>query len=497
MARRRCRVHRATSRPQTSEPASHKHFRMARRRQRPRWRGDDLSSDAVRAHETYTGTLFALAVHPRGHSRRSNIAGEWRQAVVMSDEDKASQGALGGNRPITRPRMGPPALMCFGACVLVLALADYRTGEESLRAAMQPPEYAVAASTAGRPARQSWIASAKTDPAGVALGESRSSPLASVVAADATLPGIDVDPYDLLAASHDQGALIVRRAAMPLGRRVRAVAGAVDTTFTSAALRAGAPESIVAQVADVFGWEIDFRRQLAPGARFRIVYDETSEHGQTQTGRLLAAQIEAGGALHEAFYYAPGVRQEGGYFDAEGRAIEGRFLRYPVSFTRISSFFSEWRLHPILKIHLPHYGVDFAAPTGTPVRAVAAGTVVKAGWHGGAGRFVKLEHDARHQTGYAHLSRIAAGIAPGAHVRKGETIGYVGQSGLATGPHLHFALYIEGRYADPLKAHLPHARSLHGARLAAFRDGLAGMNRVLAAADRKADGEPIVTASAR
>jgi murein DD-endopeptidase MepM/ murein hydrolase activator NlpD len=307
-------------------------------------------------------------------------------------------------------------------------------------------------------------------------------------------PELPIDPSEMLVPREDSSGWAVMHAAAPLERRVRTAAGEIVTTFARAAAAAGVPEVVVSQVADVLGWEFDFTKDLEPGARFRIAYEERVQHGARIDGRLLAAEIQSGGKWHDVYYFAP-ERGQAGYYDGDGRALGTAFLRYPVAYTRISSGFMARRFHPVLRVHRPHYGVDFAAPIGTPVRAVASGIVERAGWYGGNGRFVKLRHDAAHKTGYAHLSGIAPGIRAGMLVTKGQTIGYVGMSGRATGPHLHFAMYIDGRYADPLKAELPRSRSLHGRRLAAFRDGLTGLSRMLAAADPPPLDEPIVTAA--
>jgi murein DD-endopeptidase MepM/ murein hydrolase activator NlpD len=370
--------------------------------------------------------------------------------------------------------------MCAVACFTVLALADYRVGEDALSAAMRPPE-----PTLGD--RAYALSRLVLD-----LAADEKNP--TIHGAPAVLQDLALSPSDLLVPQYDSLAFMVLHAAVPLERRVRSAAGAITSTFNHAALAAGVPEAVVSQVADVFGWDLDFTKDLEPGARFRIAYEEHVQHGKSVSGQLLAAQLQSGGRWHDAYYYSDREGSEGAFFDNNGRVVGRRFLRYPVAYTRISSGFGARRFHPVLKVHRPHYGVDFAAPTGTPVRAMASGIVTKAGWYGGNGRLVKLRHDPIHQTAYAHLSRIATGLRPGMRVQKGETIGYVGQTGLATGPHLHFAMYLEGRYADPFKVELPRARSLHGQQLSDFRMGLTGLNRMLAAADPLPEDEPIVTA---
>jgi murein DD-endopeptidase MepM/ murein hydrolase activator NlpD len=389
----------------------------------------------------------------------------------------------------------PPAVMCMLSCLIVLALADFRDGEDPLSAAMRPPEAMIggnALTLASLPADSPSHDPIPTKPSTKRSDRSRTG--LSATGRSLLKLALRVDPGEMLVPHDDSGVWTVRHAAAPLERRVRAATGEITTTFTSAAGESGVPEGVVSQVADALGWEFDFNEDLEPGARFRIAYEETVRYGRPTGARLLAAEIQSGGHWYEAYYFAPQHGGEGGYFDAQGHALGRRFLRYPVAYTRISSGFSPCRFHPVLRIHRPHYGVDFAAPTGTPVRAVADGVVARAGWYGSSGRFVKLRHDDTYATAYAHLSRIADGIRPGAQVKRGDTIGYVGESGLATGPHLHYALYIDGKYADPFKAHLPRSRSLHGRRLVAFDSGLTGFGRLLAASAPMPADEPMVTA---
>lgn len=239
----------------------------------------------------------------------------------------------------------------------------------------------------------------------------------------------------------------------PLQARVRMVAreGIVTKSFAAAARQANIPDAIVSKMADVLGWEFDFRR-VRPGDRFRVLFEErTSVDGRTLApGKLLAAEIRSGKRVAQAFFYNDGG--EGVYVDGKGRTVANGFLRYPVEFTRISSHFSRQRFHPVLQVERPHYGVDFSAPAGTPVRAAGDGVVSSAGWEGDYGNQVVIRHENGWTTQYAHLKGIAPGIKAGRAVRQGEIIGWVGQTGLATGPHLHFGLFHNGQYQNPLTA---------------------------------------------
>jgi len=227
--------------------------------------------------------------------------------------------------------------------------------------------------------------------------------------------------------------------------------GVVEKNFHLAALQAGIPDRVISQMADILGWEFDFRH-VRRGDRFRVVYERrVSADGRVlPPGKVLAAEIHSGRRIVQGFYYDDDG--EGTYVDAKGTALRQSFLRYPVEFTQISSVFSNQRFHPILKTNRPHNGVDFAAPPGTPVRAAGDGVVSWAGRNGEYGNHVAIDHGEGMVTTYSHLRGIASGLRPGMRVRQGQVIGFVGQTGLATGPHLHFALFRNQQYMNPLTA---------------------------------------------
>jgi murein DD-endopeptidase MepM/ murein hydrolase activator NlpD len=280
---------------------------------------------------------------------------------------------------------------------------------------------------------------------------------------DRTLRELSVDlTDDAMLVALRRGAIVVAdRVPIPRMKRMRAVGGEIETTFSEAASRADVAEQTVAEMAEILGWELNFTT-LRRGASYRAVYEETVrlDTGEKTPGRVLAVEVVDGQQTHDAYYFAANGGDHGSYYKRDGEPVEGLFLRYPVAYTRISSLFSDARFHPIKNRRIPHYGVDFAAPPGTPVVAVADGTVTKAGWLGGSGRLVRIRHDGTYASGYAHLSRIASGLKVGSRVRQGQVIGYVGSSGLATGPHLHFAMYRNGQYVDPLKLNPGHKPAL-------------------------------------
>lgn len=244
---------------------------------------------------------------------------------------------------------------------------------------------------------------------------------------------------------------------------IRSAAGVVHGSLEAAISGAGAAPEVAYRMADVLEWDVDFNRDLRRGDRFTVVYEELwADDEPHRIGPVLACVFENQGRRLEAYRYGDG------YYDADGRPLRKLFLRSPLKYSRISSRFSQRRLHPVLETHRPHYGVDYAAPTGTPVRATAGGVVLAAGWSGGGGKTVKVRHPNGYVTAYLHLSGYAEGVRPGRRVRQGEIIGYVGATGLATGPHLDYRIQHRGRWIDPLTLENEPAPSLSSEEVAPF-----------------------------
>lgn len=224
--------------------------------------------------------------------------------------------------------------------------------------------------------------------------------------------------------------------------------------------KAGLADRTIMEFINVFGWDVDFLRDLQRGDQFSVVYEEFYKDGQKITnGKILAAEFINGGKRLRAIYYD---NQNGvaGYFSDKGEAMRKAFLRTPVNFTRISSRFSLARKHPILNRIRAHKGVDYSAPTGTPIQAVADGRAAFVGWKSGYGKVIQLKHGDTYSTLYGHMSNFARDIRAGSTVEQGQTIGYVGRTGLATGPHLHYEFLINGIHRDPLAVKLPNALPL-------------------------------------
>lgn len=241
----------------------------------------------------------------------------------------------------------------------------------------------------------------------------------------------------------------------------RIVVGLIDQSFAAAASKAGVPYDAIDELVDLFSNRVSFHRDFRKGDRFSLIFQQEvlADDTPVSAGPVLAAALQVGGEDLIAIRFV-GSDGKTRYFDGKGELLGNSFLRYPLKFSRISSHFSTSRFHPVLKRRRPHNGVDFAAPTGTPVRSVADGVITYAGRKGGGGKTIKIRHSDRYSTAYLHLSRINKGIRKGAKVSRGEVIGAVGMTGLATGPHLHYSFYDRGKYVDPLKIKLPTVERL-------------------------------------
>lgn len=243
----------------------------------------------------------------------------------------------------------------------------------------------------------------------------------------------------------------------PVERRTAQASGVITSSLFEAAQQAGLSDKLTMELADIFGWDIDFALDIREGDRFSVVYDDLYVEGnRLRHGDILAAEFVNDGSTYRAVRYTDPSGQTA-YYSPDGKSMRKAFLRTPVEFSRISSFFSTGRLHPILNRIRAHKGVDYAAPSGTPVRATGDGKAVFVGLRGGYGNAIELQHGNRFSTLYGHLSRFASSLRPGSRVHQGQVIGYVGQTGLATGPHLHYEFRIDGVHRNPLTAQFPDA----------------------------------------
>lgn len=237
--------------------------------------------------------------------------------------------------------------------------------------------------------------------------------------------------------------------------RIRTASNTISSSLWNAMNEIGASPNVTVALSEIYAWTIDFY-SIQKGDNFTAIYEELVVDGETiGMGNILSARFNHGGKDNFAFRFVQDNKPD--YFDDKGQSLRRAFLKAPLKFSRISSHFSNSRLHPVLRIRRPHHGVDYAAPKGTPVHSIGNGTVIEVRYAGGAGRMIKIRHNAMYTTAYLHLSGYAKGISKGAHVQQGQVIGYVGSSGLSTGPHLDFRFYKNGSPVDPLKVESPPA----------------------------------------
>lgn len=275
------------------------------------------------------------------------------------------------------------------------------------------------------------------------------------------------------------GQFHVQRVVRELERRVAFGAGTIESSLFESGIAAGLSNALIMELAGIFGWDIDFVLDIRKGDQFRLLYEEQYLDGRkVADGPILAAEFTNRGKTWRAirYTYADGRSD---YYDPSGLSMRKAFLRTPVDFTRISSRFGK-RKHPVLNRMRTHKGVDYAARAGTPIRAAGDGKIVFRGRKGGYGRTIIIQHGARYSTLYAHMSRYHKRARKGRYVKQGQVIGYVGSSGLATGPHLHYEFRVNGVHRNPLTVRLPNARPIARSRKDNF---LAHAQRVMAQLD--------------
>ncbi len=277
-----------------------------------------------------------------------------------------------------------------------------------------------------------------------------------------------------------QGAFVGSKQKVPVSRERIARGGVVMASLGDALMREGFRRTLVGDFIDVFQGQIRFDTQARVGDVFKVLVDERSIDGKfLDYGPVLAIeyQSQVAGTLR-AFYFEAGEENKG-YYNAEGRAMHGSWMVTPLRYERISSPFDPHRMHPILKRPKPHYGVDYAAPSGTPVWAAASGRIRFAGMKGANGNLIGIRHENGYETYYAHLLRISSGIRSGVRVKQRQVIGYVGSTGRSTGPHLHFGLKHQGRFIDPLREMHSPGRVMARKHLHAFKRQRKKMQRAI------------------
>ncbi len=259
-----------------------------------------------------------------------------------------------------------------------------------------------------------------------------------------------VSPLEIYEVTPDGTGYQVARRDVPVEQRVETIVGTVASSLFESMEAVGEAPELTMRFIDIFVWDFDFNQNARTGDEFRMLVEKEYADGTfVRYGKILIAQYENRGKTYTGIYFEshPG---KGDFYTPDGRSVRKTFLRSPLRFTRISSRYTYRRHHPILGGVRPHLAIDYAAPVGTPVWSVADGVVLSAGWNGGNGKSVLIEHRGGYQTMYNHLSGFARGIRPGVHVRQKQVVGYVGSTGLATGPHLDYRVTKNGRFVNPL-----------------------------------------------
>ena len=276
-------------------------------------------------------------------------------------------------------------------------------------------------------------------------------------------------PDQALELDDSKEGLKVSQKALALETRVAVKSADINYSLFSATDAAGIPDTVASQLVDIFGGDIDFHRDLRKGDHFSVAYETIMHMGRPlRSGRILAAEFVNDGRSFKAVWFQ-GMDGRGGYYTPDGKSLRKAFLRSPLEFSRVTSGFSMSRFHPILQQWRAHKGVDYGAPIGTRVKATADAVVDYVGIQNGYGKVVMLRHQGPYTTVYGHLSGFAPGIRKGSRVAQGDVIGYVGMTGLATGPHLHYEFRINGIFKNPLSVALPGSQPLTSEQMARFR----------------------------
>jgi len=268
------------------------------------------------------------------------------------------------------------------------------------------------------------------------------------------------DLLNFVVVSIDPDTIWAKNGRKPVDTKIRVASGTIETSLWESMLAIDANPMLAVELSEIFAWTIDFFG-LQQGDRYKLIYEESF----VDSSSLGIDKITGAWIYHNEtdFWAIPFVQDSiRSFFDEEGNSLRKAFLKAPLRFSRISSGFSHSRYHPVLKIRRPHHGIDYAAPTGTPVHTVGDGVITQVGYQkGGGGNFVKIKHNSVYSTTYMHLSGFGRGVRKGVYVKQGDIIGYVGSSGLSTGPHLDFRFYKNGSALNPLKVEAPPVEPIH------------------------------------
>ncbi|NLC24468.1 MAG: M23 family metallopeptidase, partial [Oxalobacter sp.] len=281
-------------------------------------------------------------------------------------------------------------------------------------------------------------------------------------------------PCDIVVTRTDRG-FISSNDNAAIERRVEMRSGVIYSSLFAATDTAEIPDIITNKLVDMFATNIDFSSDLRRGDRFNVVYESYWRNGTfLRSGRILAAEFINAGNIYQAVWFDGIGARPGGYYSFNGKSQKKAFLKYPLAFTRVSSAFS-MRKHPITGLWKQHKGIDFAAPTGTPIRSAADGTIEFIGWQNGYGNFIVVKHWGAYTTAYGHMSRFNPDMKKGTKVKQGDVIGFVGSTGMSTGPHLHYEFRINGVQRDPRQIEMPNIQPLTASEMEKFRIVVADM----------------------
>ncbi len=278
-----------------------------------------------------------------------------------------------------------------------------------------------------------------------------------------------IDDECFVEVSHDGEKIRAERKTYPSEIETRSASGMITSSLFTSLQEQEINHEVGLRLVDIFAWDIDFFTDLRKNDYYRVIYEERTrlDTGTRRIGNIIAAEFNTQGTSHYAFLFENEANFPD-YFDENGKSLRKQLLRAPLSYTRISSGFSHRRYHPILHHYRPHHGIDYAAPAGTAVMTTGDGTVIKAEYRKGNGRYIKIKHNQNMITYYLHLSRFAKGIKYGAKVKQGQVIGYVGSTGYSTGPHLDYRVKKNGRFVNPRKIKLPPANPVTDENMPTF-----------------------------
>jgi murein DD-endopeptidase MepM/ murein hydrolase activator NlpD len=275
-------------------------------------------------------------------------------------------------------------------------------------------------------------------------------------------------PGEVFVVEPVEEGLTVFQENIPLTKIIRKLEGTIDVSLYDAVCESGGDAELAVLLSEIFAWDIDFFTDPRKGDRFSFLVEQYMRGEYPRGyGKILAARYDGKEITRDAFLYVVSDGKHG-YFDTTGKSLRRAFLRSPLNYRRITSYFTNRRFHPILKRYRAHHGIDYAARNGTPVVAIGDGTVTYGGWKGGYGRFVSIRHNSQYTSTYGHLSGFGKGIRRGARVAQGQIVGYVGSSGLSTGPHLDFRMTRGGSFINPLRLEIPPLASVPQADMDAF-----------------------------